>query len=470
MRLINQTVNFFTVKGMINPKLVTGELPQTKDAYRNFIDVAWPSAVESLLVALIGFVDTFMVGSLGDGAIAAVGITNQPKFILLSMIFSLNVGVTAIVARRKGQKDRDGANHTLRAGIILTSLISVGMSVLGFIFAAPILKFAGAEANYLGQALDYFRVLMISIFFTSLNLTINAAQRGCGNSKISMRTNIVSNVVNIIFNILLVNGIGFFPKLGVKGSATATCIGAIFACIISVTTLLKKESFLSLRFKASWRINHSVLDPITKVSGSAFVEQVFMRIGFFAYAIIVARLGTTAYETHLICMNILNLSFCFGDGFSVAASSLVGQSLGAKRPDMAIVYGKIGQRLAFLVSTILFVLFVTQGRFLVSIFKDEPAVVALGAGIMLILAFTTHAQTSQVVISGCLRGAGDTIFVAITSMLSVAIIRPTLTWLLCFPLSIGLYGAWIALCGDQFLRFALNFLRFSNGKWTKISL
>lgn len=470
MRLINQTVNFFTVKGMINPKLITGELPFTKDVYKNFINVAWPSAVESLLIALIGFVDTFMVGTLGDGAIAAVGITNQPKFILLSMIFSLNVGITAIVARRKGQNDREGANHTLRVGIILSSLISISMSILGFIFAAPVLKFAGAETSYLNQALGYFRVLMVSIFFTSLNLTINAAQRGCGNSKISMRTNIVSNVINIIFNILLVNGIGFFPKLGVRGSATATCIGAVIACIISITTLLKKDSFLSLRCKSSWKINHSVLEPVTKVSGSAFVEQVFMRIGFFAYAIIVARLGTTAYETHLICMNILNLSFCFGDGFSIAASSLVGQSLGGKRPDMAIIYGKVGQRLAFLVSTVLFILFVTKGDILVALFKDDPTIVALGAGIMIILAFTTHAQTSQVVISGCLRGAGDTVFVAITSMISVAAIRPFLTWLLCFPLSLGLYGAWIALCGDQFLRFALNFLRFSNGKWTKIKL
>ncbi len=470
MKLINQTINFFTVKGMIKPQLVTGDLPPSKIVYNKFFNVAWPSAIESLLVGLIGSVDTMMVGTLGKGAIAAVGITNQPKFILLAVIFSLNVGITAIVARRKGQQDREGANHTLRAGMILSALVSLTMSILGFIFAVPILKFAGAEASYLKDALDYFRVLMVSIFFTALNLTINAAQRGSGNTKISMRTNIVANIVNITFNYLLINGIGVFPALGVKGAAIATCLGAIAAGIMSVTTLLKSGAFLSLRSKASWRINHRVLEPITKVSGSAFVEQVFMRIGFFAYAIIVAKLGTTSYEAHLICINILNLSFCFGDGFSVAASSLVGQSLGAKRPDMAIIYGKAGQRLAFLISSMLFIFFITGRDFLVSLFTNDPAIITLGAGIMLIIAFTTHAQTSQVIISGCLRGAGDTVFVAITSMISVALIRPTLTWLLCFPLSFGLYGAWIALCGDQFLRLVLNFIRFSNGKWTKIKL
>jgi len=470
MKLLQQATNFFSVNGMIRPQQVQGELPLSKEVYKNFFNVAWPSALEALLVGLVGFVDTIMVSSLGKGAIAAVGITNQPKFILLAMIFSLNVGITAIVARRKGQEDREGANHTLRVGILLSALFSLCMSILGFIFATPILKFAGAEASYLGYALDYFRVLMVSLFFTALNLTINAAQRGIGNTKVSMRTNIVANVINIIFNYLLINGIGFFPKLGVKGAAIATCLGAIVACVISVTTLLKKESFLSIRRKGSWKINRTILDPITLVSGSAFIEQVFMRIGFLAYAVIVARLGTTAYATHLICLNILNLSFCFGDGLAVAASSLVGQNLGSNRPDLAIIYGKAGQRLSFLISTVLFIIFVGGRTFLVSLFSSDATIMSLGASIMIIIAFTTHAQTSQVVITGCLRGAGDTVFVAITSMISIAVIRPLLTWVLCFPLGLGLSGAWIALCVDQFFRLIVNFCRFSSGKWTKIIL
>ena len=468
--MLKKIVNYFSINGMIRPHQVVGKLPRSKEVYNNFFHVAWPSAIESLLVGLVGSVDTIMVGSLGEGAIAAVGITNQPKFVLLAMIFSLNVGVTAIIARRKGQEDHEGANHTLRVGIILSAMMSLCMAILGFIFATPILKFAGAEASYLGDALDYFRVLMVSIFFTSLNLTINAAQRGIGNTKISMRTNIVANVVNLIFNYLLINGIGFFPKLGVKGAAIATCLGAIAACVMSITTLFKKDAFLNIRREGSWKMNRMILRPITNISGSAFVEQVFMRIGFLAYAVIVAKLGTTAYATHLICMNIISLSFCFGDGLSIAASSLVGQNLGAKRPDMAIIYGKAGQRLSFLISTVLFVFFIGSRTILVSLFSNNSAIISLGAGIMIIIAFTTHAQTSQVVISGCLRGAGDTVFVALTSLVSVAVVRPILTWALCFPFGLGLYGAWIALCVDQFFRLILNSWRFSSGKWTKISL
>lgn len=461
---------FFKVSGMIKPNQIIGDLPPTKSIYNNFLKMAWPSALEALLVGLISAVDTMMVGGLGKNAIAAVGITNQPRFILLAMIFSLNVGITAVTARRKGQKDQTGANNTLRAGILLATIISLTMSVLGYIFAKPILLFAGAEASYIKDAMTYLRIIMFSIPFQSLNLTINAAQRGCGKTKISMWTNITSNLVNIIFNYLLINGIGIFPRLEVGGAAIATTMGACVAFIISITTLFRKNNYLSFYHKAIWSFKRAILNPILKVSSSAFVEQVFMRIGFFAYAAIIARLGTTAYSTHLICMNILSLSFSFGDGLSIAASALVGQNLGAQRPDLSIIYGKTGQRLAFMISTAVFFVFMFGGEFLVSLFSDEQAIIALGSSIMILAAFSTHAQTSQVVMSGCLRGAGDTTYIAVTSFISIALIRPFLTWLLCFPLGFGLYGAWIALGLDQIFRLVVNFRRFSSGKWSMITL
>ena len=461
---------FFTVSSMIKPNQIIGDLPPTKSIYNNFLKMAWPSALEALLVGLISAVDTMMVGGLGKNAIAAVGITNQPRFILLAMIFSLNVGITAVTARRKGQKDQTGANNTLRAGILLATIISLTMSVLGYIFAKPILLFAGAEASYIKDAMTYLRIIMFSIPFQSLNLTINAAQRGCGKTKISMWTNITSNLVNIIFNYLLINGIGIFPRLEVGGAAIATTMGACVAFIISITTLFRKNNYLSFYHKAIWSFKRAILNPILKVSSSAFVEQVFMRIGFFAYAAIIARLGTTAYSTHLICMNILSLSFSFGDGLSIAASALVGQNLGAQRPDLSIIYGKTGQRLAFMISTAVFFVFMFGGEFLVSLFSDEQAIIALGSSIMILAAFSTHAQTSQVVMSGCLRGAGDTTYIAVTSFISIALIRPFLTWLLCFPLGFGLYGAWIALGLDQMFRLVVNFRRFSSGKWSMITL
>lgn len=459
-----------TVEGMLNKKFMLGELPTTKTAYSTFFKIAWPSALEALLVSLVGSVDTIMVGGLGKGAIAAVGITNQPKFILLAMIFSLNVGITAVTSRRKGQDDRKGANQVLRTGLILGSIISIVMSLIGYVFAKPILLFSGAEDTYMADATAYFRVVMLGIPFQSLNLIINAAQRSCGKTKISMWTNVISNLVNIFFNYLLINGIGSFPRLEVMGAGIATSIGAFVAFLISMATLFKKKNYLNLYYKASWSINKTVLRPITKVSSSAFVEQVFIRVGFLAYAAIIARLGTTPYEAHLICMNLLSISFAFGDGLSIAASALVGQNLGKKRPDLSILYGKTGQRIAFMVSSVVFLIFLFGRTMLVSLFTDDITIITIGSGIMILAALGTHAQTSQVVLSGCLRGAGDTSFVAITSLISVAIVRPLLTYILCYPLGFGVSGAWIALLIDQFFRLTTSFKRFSGGKWASISL
>ena len=195
-----------------------------------------------------------------------------------------------------------------------------------------------------------------------------------------------------------------------------------------------------------------------------------MRIGFFAYAKIVAGLGPTPYATHLICMNILNLSFCFGDGLSIAASALVGQNLGRQRSDLSILYGKVGQRIAFICSTFLFILFIAGRRELVWLFSKEEEIIVLGASIMVIMALSTHFQTSQVVLNGCLRGAGDSAFDAATSMISIAVIRPILTYILCYPAGFGLAGAWISLVVDQGFRFVAGFVRFKGGKWTKIRL
>ncbi len=461
---------FFSVSHMLKPSQKIGNIPDSKTVYQNFFQIAWPSAVESTLVGLVGAIDTMMVGGIGTAAIAAVGITNQPKFILLAAINSLNVGVTAIVARRKGENNQESANSCLRQCLLLSAFISIFMAVMGFLYASEILIFAGAEADYLDYAVSYFRILMVSIFFQAINLTINAAQRGAGNTRISMRTNVTGNIVNVIFNYLLINGVWFFPKLGVQGAAIATALGAFVACCMSVATLLKRGSFLSFHTIGRWKLSKALLLLLFSISGSALIEQVFMRIGFFTYAKLVATLGTTAYATHLICMNILSLSFNFADGFGVAASSLMGQSLGAKRPDMATLYVKAGQRIVFCISAVLCVCFITGRYFLVSLFSQETEVIELGAIIVLFIAGITWLQTSQVVISGSLRGAGDTRFVALSSLISVTLFRPFLAWLFCYPLGFGLIGAWFSLFADQGIRLLLNFWRFSTGKWASIKV
>ncbi len=468
--IVSLFARLYSVRYMLKPEQWQGDRPASSELYGNMMRLAWPSALESILISLIGAVDTMMVSALGTSAIAAVGLTNQPKMILLSIIFSLNTAITAIVARRKGQNDPESANSTLRQGVMISAGVSALLSSLGFIFAKPLMLFAGANADTLEMSIAYFRIIAISVFFNAVCMTINAAQRGAGNTRISMKTNILSNVVNVIFNFLLIEGRFGFPRMEVVGAATATLLGTMAGLALAIASVIGKHKFLHLDFHSKWAFDRGTMKNIFNIGGSAMVEQVFMRIGFFAYSRIIAELGTVAYATHQICMSILGFSFCFGDGLTVASSSLVGQSLGAKKPDYAMAYGKIGQRLALTVSTLLALIFALGRNFLVTLYSDDPEVIALGSIIMIVIALTTHAQTSQVVFSGCLRGAGDTKYVAMVSFISIGVIRPVLTYLLCLPFGFGLMGAWIALFIDQYVRFFCSWARFRKGKWQKIKI
>ncbi len=460
----------FSISSLLGGESVRGELPPEKELYGIFLRLAWPSVIEAVLIGLVGVVDTLMVASLGDAAIAAVGITQQPKFVLMCFLFALNVGITAVVARRKGEENREGANHATRNGLLVGLVLVVILAFLGYRFAEPFLRVAGAKDDYIADAIVYFRIISISIIFQCLNGSINAAQKGSGNTRISMISNVAGNIVNIIFNYLLINGIGPFPRLEVRGAALATALGALVSFLVSLSRLFQKKNYLSFFYKAPWRPDGKVLAPILKVASSALVEQVCMRVGFFVYNRVVADLSTLAYATHIACMNFLGLSFCCGDGFQVASTALAGQSLGAKRPDKAMIYCNIGQRVVFFVAVILSVTMVLLRRQIIGLYSSTPEVVEMGSRVLLFIAVITYIQTSQVIFTGCLRGAGDTRFTAITAVVSVGVVRPLFGYLLTYPVGWGLYGAWAAVLLDQLCRLVMNYTRIKKRKWLQIKL
>lgn len=456
----------FDVKRFLRGSAPLGDIPPGRAMFRNALLVAWPSILESFLVALVGVIDTVMVSSLGSYAIAAVGLTTQPKFICLAVFISLNVAVSALVARRRGEDDRESANSILVQALVVTIGLTVVISAAAVIFADPIIRLAGSAEDTHEAAVSYFRIISGGMVFNVLSMVINAAQRGAGNTKIAMRTNIVSNGVNIIFNYLLIGGHFGFPRLEVAGAAVATVIGTVFACGMSIFSVLKKDRFLSLLSVKKIGFDRRSLRSLADLGASTLAEQIFLRIGFLTYAIIVARLGTTAFAAHQVGMNIMSISFSFGDGLSVAAVALVGRSLGEKRQDLAKIYGAICQRMGLTFSIILCIIYVTCGEMIFTLFSDETVILKYGSMIMDMIAVIVFMQITQVIYSGCLRGGGDTKFVALVSLVSVAFFRPFSGWLFCYPLGMGLTGAWIGLAIDQFCRLAMTFFRFKSGKWT----
>jgi putative MATE family efflux protein len=212
------------------------------------------------------------------------------------------------------------------------------------------------------------------------------------------------------------------------------------------------------------------MKSIFNIGMPAMVEQVFMRAGMIMYNITVASLGTVAFATHNICMNVQSMSFMNGQAFAVSATSLVGQSLGKKRPDMAQAYCSRTRRVGMMLSMVLAVIFFFFGKYIVTLYTGESDVIAQGSRILMFVALIQPLQSSQLILAGALRGAGDTRATAIITFITVLLIRPGIAVLSINVLGWGLYGAWIALIADQLLRSVLVLFRFNSGKWKSIRI
>lgn len=443
-----------------------------KENIQSAAAMAWPAIVESFFTAFAGLVDSLMVSSLGAYAVAAVGLTTQPKFIGLSLFFALNVSISALVARRRGENKKEDANRILHTALIFLLIAAVALSILFVALAGPIISLCGSTPQTHESAVAYFRIIMGGMIFNCIQMGVNSAQRGAGNTRITMRTNMTSSIINIIANYLLINGHFGFPALGIHGAALATVLGTVVACVMSILSIMKADGFISIPYmvknkvKPAWKAFVNLI----RMGYSIFFEQILMRIGFMLTAVMAAHQGTDAMAAHQVGMNIMGLSFSFGDGLQAAAVALIGRSLGAGDKELAREYGRICRMMGGTIAVCLAVIYFLGARPLFGLFFAEEHIVDIGVNIMRVIILVVVFQISQVIYMGCLRGAGDTLYTAAASTISVTIIRTAVSYLGGYVLGWGIVGIWLGVLGDQVSRFLFASVRFKAGKWTEIKI
>jgi len=436
------------------------------------LSVSWPAMAESFFVALAGMIDTMMVSEMGSYAVAAVGLTNQPKFLGLTLFFGINVAVSALVARRKGEQRQDQANEVFLTSLVMTLILCAVLTVVFVVFTPGMMRLAGSNADTHDAAVEYFRIIMGGMFFNVLTMVINAAQRGSGNTKLSMTTNLTSSVVNVLFNYLLIGGHFGFPALGIRGAAIATVLGTVVSAVMAIFSLMRRSSYIQLRmaFGKTVRCTREAFRSITRLATNTSLENIAMRVGFMATALIAARLGTDEFAAHNIGMNILGLGFSFADGMQVAAVALAGEALGAGQKTVAKRYGSICQRIGLVISFILALMLFFGGRWFFGLYFTEPHILEMGEIICRYLIFIVLLQISQIIFTGCLRAAGDVRYVLIAAIISIAGIRTLFTLLMVNVLGWGLHGVWLGILADQLSRFIMVSLRFKQGKWVDLKI
>lgn len=461
--------DFFSMATILPKERRKGPVPDTKTAYRNFLKVAWPAAMQGLLIDLMMTIDLAMVGALGASALASVGVMSQPKMVLHVLMRALAVPMTALVARRMGEGNHQAMNVTLKQGISLTLLLYLPIISAAFYFLPQIILFTGGQPSLIESATHYGRFVTVGVFFTAFTQVIGAALIGTGNTKVVFKANVIGNVVNTILNLFLIHGIGPFPRMEVAGAGLATMIGNIVALSIILREVLGADKVLTLSVPGKW-FDPEILKPIGKLGGSSLGEQAFERFGMFTYTMMVARLGVVALAAHHVVMSLCDIFYSFTLGLGSATSSHTGQNLGKKRADMAEAYGKIGLRVGLVLGVAAFAIYILGRTPFMWIYTRDVEVIALGKTLTVIMAFAAVPQAFQLVYSGVLKGAGDNFYVMVYSLGVIAIFRPLLTYLLCFPLGFGIYGAWIALVTDQSLRMLFSAKRFYAGKWKSIQI
>ena len=461
----------FGVKDHEGNRIRTDEL---KQLYKKTLAIAWPSTVEGALISIISSVDTMMVGTLGPASIAAVGLTAQPRMILLICAQALCIGTTALCARRKGAGDRAAANSCLHQSLAMVTLLGILMTLIGYFGAEWLMKLGGANEDTLQLSMDYFRVISLAFLPSCWQLCICAAMRAIGKTRVTMVTNITANIVNVCLNYVLINGKFGFPMLGVKGAAIATACGTTVASLICIGVVLKKDGYYHLAFPKFDRVT---LGGLTKVGSSSIIEAVCLRAGFLILARLIASIGTNAFAAYQIVSQVTSLSFTLGDGVATAGTSLVGQSLGAKRKDLAMAHAGVAYRIGIMVSLCLMTVILIFSRQIALLFTTDEAIIRGVTASLYVVIIAMQPQNGRIILSGALRGAGDVKFVAVCALLSVTLLRPAFTYLFCYPVEsllpgrqIAIMAPWIAFVIDSVVRDRLMSHRLKQGKWLEIKL
>ncbi|MDF2700048.1 MAG: efflux family protein [Haloplasmataceae bacterium] len=447
-----------------------------KNIRKDVLIIALPVLVELLLGSLFGMVDMMMLGKMKDTAVAtasvaSVGFTNQPLLIGLSFIQALNVGATAMVSRYLGSNQRDRIEPTLKHVLILSVfMLAIPLSIFGFIFSDQILKFMGAEPDVVIIGRSYFRIIMIGFIFQSINMAISATLRGIGETKIPMYINLSVNLLNVFGNFILIYGYLGVPPLGITGAAISTAFSNMIATILLFSYIIKGNGIVKLNFKHRFKFDTNIVYNLVRIGVPASVEQLVLRLGILIFVKIVGGLGTVAIATHQIALSILGLSFQPGQAFGIAASALIGRSLGKKDLAIAEDYGKETRRIGTLISTFMALIFFFFGKYIVALYTNDQAIIDGASLVLKIIAIVQPFQSSQLILVGGLRGAGDTVWPLVSTFIGVLGFRVGLAIVFVNLLGLGLVGAWYAVFSDQFVRWLLVYFRFKTGKWKYIKL
>lgn len=436
---------------------------------RAIVLLAVPMVLEMCMESLFGVVDVFWVAHLGADAITTVGLTETCLMVVFVIAMGLSMGATALVARRIGEKDQAAAGVAAVQAILVGLLVSAITAVTGYIFAADLLRVMGGSEEVVKLGTGYTRMIMGGSATIFLLFLINAVFRGAGDAAIAMRALWLANIVNILLNPCLIFGLGPFPRLGVTGSAVGTTIGRGIGVLFQLWVLTSGRRRITVR-AAQLRVDFDVMVRLVRLSLSAMFQYLVQMASWIGVVRIMSSFGSAAVAANTLAIKIIVFAILPSWGMSNAAATLVGQNLGAGKPDRAekSVWRTGFYNMLFLGGVGL--VFITFAEWIIALFTTDPAVVPIAVSGLRLLSYGYVSYAYGMVVTAAFNGAGDTFTPTIMNLICFWVCQIPVAWLLAFRTALGPNGVFVAVVISDTLLAVMSILLFRRGKWKKVSV
>jgi putative MATE family efflux protein len=410
-----------------------------------------------------------MVGRLGPSAVAAVGVSGQMFNMVMAMTLAVTTGTIALVARYTGAGEKDRASAVLGQSLLLGAIVSGFLMLPVLVWGEGLFRLFGAEASVTRVGAPYLRIVAAGTVFLVAALVSSSALRGAGDTKTPLIVSVAANLVNVFLNYALIFGKFGMPRLEVAGAGIATVTAFVLEAVTFLALLRRGSLVLSLP-KGSLRLEREIAAKTLRIGSPSAVEHGIIQAGYLWYMSVITGYGTDPLAAYMIGVNIMSLSFMPGFGFSVAASALVGQSLGAKQAEAAESLGWECSKMALWVMSGVGVALFAAARPIALIYVSDARVVALTAEFVRILALCQPAMALHMALTGALVGAADTRWPLYGSFMGMYLVRMPLALLAAHAFGLSITWIWLIILADHYGKALVLFLRFLSGRWRTIAV
>ncbi len=429
---------------------------------RNIWHISLPIMVGNMLQNTFNIVDMIFVGKLGSDAIAAVGMSGVILGILHVAIFGIYMGTTAMVARFIGAKEKAKAENVAMQSVLLGLFCYVVISIVGYALAGPMLEGLGADEKVLPHGISYIRVMFIGSIMMILSFILGSALRAAGDALTPMVILGISTVLNIGLDPLLIFGLWKFPEMGVAGSAVATVIARAIGVFILLWLFLNDKAIIRLRI-ANAKIDLPLMWRIMKIGVFASIQGILRNVSGLILTRIVATYETFAVAAYVIGMRLQFIVLMPGFGLATAVATLVGQNLGAEKPERAARTAWITVGIGAGIMAFLGLIYIIFARSIIGVFSDDSEVLKIGVVYLRILSSTFGIMAFGIILGRALNGAGDTVSPMIITAVGLLGFRIGLSLIL--TQSLELMGIWIGIASSSIIQGLMMIAWFSTGRW-----